>query len=117
MEYVAAGPVEEHIRRVRNRAAIGGHSASENLLREIYKQSLKNLVLAFEENRHGRIDLLRISDNSGEFGRPRVVLNLVRGVPRSMAPEVPAWLTEALATSDFNVVALQAAMHRRGLER
>jgi hypothetical protein len=75
---------------------IGGHSASENLLRGIYKKSLKNLALAFMENRHGRTDLLRISDNS--------------------APEVPAWLTEALATSDFNVVALQAAMHRRGLK-
>jgi hypothetical protein len=43
MDYVAAGPVEEHIRRVMNRATLGGHSASERRLREIYENSMKHL--------------------------------------------------------------------------
>ena len=65
MDFIAAGPVEEHIRRVMNRATLGGHSASERRLREIYENSMKNLVTAFEENRKQRIDFLRIFDNSG----------------------------------------------------
>ena len=36
MVYVAAGPVEEHIRRVANRADLGQHSASEAKIRDIY---------------------------------------------------------------------------------
>ena len=84
LDYVAAGPVEEHIRRVMNRAALGGHSASERKLRDIYQNSM-NLLTAFEENRQQRIALLRIFDNSENFGRPRLVLSMFRGVPRSMA--------------------------------
>ena len=41
MDYLAAGPVEEHVRRVMNRAALGGHSASERKLRDIYECSMK----------------------------------------------------------------------------
>ncbi len=82
MDYIAAGPVEEHIRRVMNRATLGGHSASERKLRHIYEHSMKNLLRALEENRHERIDLLRVFDNSENFGRPRLVLSMVRGVPR-----------------------------------
>jgi len=64
MNYLAAGPVEEHIRRVMNRAALGGHSASERKLREIYRLSMKNLLTAFKENRQERIDRLQVYDNS-----------------------------------------------------
>ena len=79
MDYLAAGPVEEHIRRVMNRAALGGHSASERKLRDIYECSMKNLLTAFEENRHRRIDFLRVFDNSENF------LSMGRGVPRISA--------------------------------
>ena len=103
MDYIAAGPVEEHIRRVMNRAALGGHSASERKLRDIYAHSMKHLLTAFEENRYQRIDLLRIFDNSESFGRPRLVLSMLRGVPRNIAAEVPAWLKTALAPSSFNI--------------
>jgi predicted ABC-type ATPase len=113
MDYVAAGPVEEHVRRVTNRAALGGHSASERKLREIFEHSMKNLLTAFEENRHQRIDLLRIFDNSENFGRPRLVLSMVRGVPRNIAAEVPAWLETALAPSNFNIGNLRGAMKSR----
>lgn len=39
MIFVAAGPVEEHIKRVKIRADAGGHSASEGSLREIYERA------------------------------------------------------------------------------
>ncbi|MFN0104291.1 MAG: zeta toxin family protein [Bryobacteraceae bacterium] len=35
MVFIAAGPVEEHIERVKNRGELGGHSASDASLREI----------------------------------------------------------------------------------
>ena len=115
MDYIAAGPVEEHIRRVMNRAALGGHSASERKLRDIYQHSMKHLVTAFEENRRQRIDLLRVFDNSESFRRPRLVLSIVRGVPGSMASEVPAWLEDALRQSRFSIENLRSAMRNSGL--
>jgi predicted ABC-type ATPase len=93
-----------------NRATLGGHSASERKLRDIYEHSLKNLLTAFEENRNRRIDLLRIFDNSEYFARPRLVLSMIRGVPRNIAAEVPAWLETALAPSSFNIGNLRGAM-------
>jgi predicted ABC-type ATPase len=117
MDYIAAGPVEEHIRRVMNRAALGGHSASERKLRDIYEHSMKHLLTAFEENRHQRIDLLRVFDNSESFGRPRLVLSMFGGVPRNITTEVPLWLETALARSSFDIEKLRGAMRDSGLGR
>ncbi len=117
MNYLAAGPVEEHIRRVKNRAALGGHSASERKLREIYRLSMKHLLMAFEENRQKRIDRLRILDNSKNLRRPRLVLSMYRGVPGTMASEIPAWLETALDGSNFNISNLRAAMRSRRSDR
>jgi predicted ABC-type ATPase len=103
MDYLAAGPVEEHIRRVMNRAAIGGHSASERKLHDIYQHRTKNLLRAFKENRQQRIDLLRIFDNSENFGRPHLALSMFRGVPTNVAADVPAWLEAALEQSRFEI--------------
>ena len=41
---------------------------------------MKNLLTAFEENRRQRIDILRIFDNSKNFGRPRLVLAVLPGI-------------------------------------
>ncbi|HEY6391550.1 MAG TPA: zeta toxin family protein [Bryobacteraceae bacterium] len=114
--YLAAGPVEEHIRRVINRAALGGHSASARRLREIYQLSMKHLLTAFEENQNQHIDLLRIYDNAEIFGRPRVVLSRFRGARRIMASEIPAWLETALAGSTFSIPNLRAAMRSKPAE-
>jgi len=117
MNYLAAGPVEEHVHRVMNRAALGGHSASERKLREIYRLSMKNLLTAFEENRHQRIDWLRLYDNSENRSDARLVLSLFRGVSRTMASEIPAWLETALEGSSFNISNLRAAMPSRRPDR
>ena len=63
MIFVAAGPVEEHIQRVKIRADAGGHSASEGSLREIYERGMRFLVTAFEENRLGNINILAVFHN------------------------------------------------------
>jgi hypothetical protein len=68
-----------------NREALGGQSASERKPRDIYECRMKNLLTAFEENRHQRIDFLRVFDNSENFGRPHLVLSMVRGVPKHVA--------------------------------
>jgi len=107
MDYLAAGPVEEHIRRVMNRAALGGHSASERKLRHIYEHSMENLVTAFEECRVGHIDFLRIFDNSKPLGRPRLVVGMNRGVLKKLSFDVPAWLEAALESSPFNIPTLR----------
>ena len=111
LDYLAAGPVEEHIRRVKNRALLGGHSASERKLREIYENSMRNLVTAFDENRRGQIDLLQVFDNSREFTFPRLVLSMYRGVPAHFADPIPAWLESALQGSDFKIENLRAAIY------
>lgn len=76
---------------------------------------MKNLLTAFEENRRQSIELLRIFDNSENFGRPRLVLSMFRGVPRNMAAEVTGWLEAALAQSSFKIENLRVAMRGRGL--
>ena len=110
MDYLAAGPVEEHIRRVKNRALLGGHSASERKLRDIYSNSMINLVQAFEESRLQNIDRLQIFDNSGPPGKPRLVLNMIGGIPHFIAAEIPVWLESALADSPFHIQALRALL-------
>jgi len=113
MNFLAAGPVEDHIRRVMNRAALGGHSASERKLREIYRLSMKHLLTAFEENRQKRIDRPQVYDNSQNRRRPRLVLSMYRGVPRTMASVIPTWLETALERSSFNIQSLRAAIRSR----
>jgi len=110
MVYVAAGPVEEHIRRVANRADLGQHSASEAKIRDIYENSLTNVITAFHENRARRIEFLQIFDNSGLWQPPRVVLEMRRGEVRYLDQNIPEWLESALKGSDFNISAIRRAL-------
>ncbi len=112
LDYLASGPVEEHIRRVRNRAALGGHSATERKLRDIYENSMKNLVVAFEESMIQNIDRFQVFDNSGPSCNPRPVVKVANGIIWYVAKEIPAWLESALAASTFNIPALRALMAR-----
>jgi predicted ABC-type ATPase len=91
MVYVAAGPVDEHIRRVANRADLGQHSASEAKIRDIYEKSIWNLVNAFHESRARRIELLQVFDNY-------------------LDANVPEWLEIALDGSDFNIPDIHKAL-------
>jgi hypothetical protein len=73
MRYVALDTVEQHIERVKRRAARGGHSASETTLRRIHASSLANLPIALNPEESG-IEILRIYDNSQPESRPVPVL-------------------------------------------
>ena len=69
MRYVALEIPELHIGRVLQRAARGGHSASETTLRRILSSSLRNLPAALAPDASG-IESVRIYDNS-RFGNLR----------------------------------------------
>src|SRR5580658_2623063 len=114
MVYVAAGPVEEHIRRVANRADLGQHSASEAKIRDIYENSMRNLVTAFQENKKRRIEHLQIFDNSGLWQPPRLILDMRRREVRYLDQYIPEWLGSALGGSDFNIVAIRKALTSKG---
>ena len=114
MVYVAAGPVEEHIRRVANRADLGQHSASEAKIRDIYEKSMVNLVTAFHEHEEHRIDFLRIFDNSRLWQPPRVVLEMQRGEAINLDASIPEWLETALNGSAFSISAIRKAFLLKG---
>jgi predicted ABC-type ATPase len=102
MNYVAAGSVEESIRRIVERSYRGGHSASERLVRDIYKKSTKNLFTALDFKESG-IEVVRIYDNSEVGGQVRQLLNFRRGRPRSVATAIPTWLESLFQGTDFEV--------------
>lgn len=89
MRYVALDSVEKHLERVRARAALGGHSASEGTLRRIHAGSLANLPKALDPRQSG-IEFVRVYDNSADDRRPDLVLSTRRGRVVQMAPHCPA---------------------------
>jgi predicted ABC-type ATPase len=112
MDYVAAGGVEESIRRIIERSYRGGHSASERLVRQIYEKSTKNLFTALDFGESG-IEVVRIYDNSEVGGRVRQLLSFRRGRPQSIASETPAWLESLFQGSSFEIAALRKAVEAR----
>jgi predicted ABC-type ATPase len=106
MDYVAAGSVEESIRRIIERSYRGGHSASEQLVRDIYDKSTKNLFTALDFGESG-IEVVRIYDNSVVGGRVRQLLSFRRGRPLSVARETPAWLESLFKGTKFEIADLR----------
>jgi predicted ABC-type ATPase len=106
LNYVSAGNVEECIRRIMERAYRGGHSASERLVREIYKKSTENLLLTLDYPDSG-IEVVRIYDNSAVGGPVRHLLSLHRGEPQSIASEIPAWLEVLFRGTKFDLTKLR----------
>jgi predicted ABC-type ATPase len=106
MDYVAAGSVEESIRRIIERSYRGGHSASERLVREIYGKSTNNLFTALDFGKSG-IEVVRVYDNSVVGGRVNQVLSFRRGRPLSVADEIPAWLESLFKGTKFEIAGLR----------
>jgi predicted ABC-type ATPase len=102
MRYVALGSVEQHIERVKRRAARGGHSASEATLRRIHASSLSNLPIALNAKESG-IEIVRIYDNSQPENRPALVLEARFGRIVRLADNLPPWLQQALAWTEREV--------------
>jgi predicted ABC-type ATPase len=102
MDYVAAGSVEESVRRIMERSYRGGHSASERLIAEIYEKSTKNLLTALNFVESG-IEVVRVYDNSEVGGHPKQVLSFRRGNLRSMADKIPGWLESLFQGTKFDL--------------
>ncbi|MSV32390.1 MAG: hypothetical protein EXQ57_07710 [Bryobacterales bacterium] len=116
MLFVAAGPVEEHIERVKSRADAGGHSASEGSLREIYERGMRFLVTAFEENRRGNIHGLSVYHNppssvkAEKTPRPTLIIQMLSGCPdltKGIAQVPPPWFQAAVRGTDFELEKLR----------
>ena len=99
MRFVALGSVEQHIERVKRRAARGGHSASETTLRRIHASSLANLPMALNPEESG-IEVLRVYDNSLPESRPALVLTARRGKIVWLRQTFPDWLRQALGWTE-----------------
>jgi predicted ABC-type ATPase len=77
------------------RAARGGHAASETTLRRIHAASLRNLALALVPEQSG-VEFMRVYDNS-RFGQPpALVLEAERGQIVRLSEDFPVWLQSAL---------------------
>jgi len=87
MVFVATDNVEENIRRIERRGLLGGHSASEGRIRQIYESSLRNLRVALDV-----FDELRLYDNAGPDAIPRFVRHYVDRQIVFEATPLPAWL-------------------------
>lgn len=106
MDYVAAGSVEESVRRIMERSYRGGHSASERLVAAIYEKSMQNLLTALDFGASG-IEVVRIYDNSEVRGHVREVLSFRRGRPRSVSLQIPAWLEGLFKNTKFEIAILR----------
>jgi predicted ABC-type ATPase len=109
MDYVSVGSIEESIRRITERSYRGGHSASERLVADIYQKSTTNLLTALDFPESG-IEVVRIYDNAELRGPVRQVLSFRRGRPRSIAPDVPAWLESLFKGTKFEIAGLRVAL-------
>ena len=95
MIYVCLDAFERHLERVRQRAFLSGHAASETTLRRIYDSSLANLPVALDAGRSG-IDRVRVFDNTSVGQMPRLIPETTPGRFIHVAADLPAWLPTAL---------------------
>jgi predicted ABC-type ATPase len=64
--YVALDGFDRHLERVKRRAILGGHAASESTLRRIHESSMANLPVALDPAQSGIGDV-RVFDNRVGF--------------------------------------------------
>ena len=86
--YVCAGDVEENIVRVARRGALGGHSAPESEIRDIYSKSIGHLVAS-----RMLFDAADLFDTSEPWHAPRKVVELRNKHLRVVAP-TPDWVPD-----------------------
>jgi predicted ABC-type ATPase len=89
--FVGIDQVETNVERVAERVARGGHNVPADDVRRRYARSMANLLAAVR-----RADQVTVIDNSLK-GRPREVLVINRSVVTSRVPDLPGWVTVALA--------------------
>jgi predicted ABC-type ATPase len=98
--YICVDNIGTSVKRVKQRAFMGGHSASEETVQDIRSKSLFNLRRAFDVLGKS-IDLFDIYDNSAVGMAPKLVASFVgRGIT-FLAAELPAWMDEGLGQTPY----------------
>lgn len=89
--FIATDSVDENVARVARRGHLGGHSAPEARLREIYQLSLANLPVAIQV-----FDEVFLYDSSALDRAPSRVAKVVNGRVVWRTPPLPRWCEAAL---------------------
>jgi predicted ABC-type ATPase len=104
--FVSVQDINVAVERVANRADLGGHSASEETVRDIRSKSLGNLPRVFNELGKS-IDFFDIYDNSAFGVAPKLVATFIGRWVTFLAAELPAWMDEALGQTPFETATLR----------
>jgi predicted ABC-type ATPase len=104
--YICVDSIGTSVKRVKQRAFMGGHSASEETVQDIRSKSLFNLRRAFDEL--GKtIDLFDIYDNSA-LGMPsKLIASFLGREITFLESELPAWMDEALGQTPYSTAKLR----------
>ena len=91
---------------------MGGHSGSEETVRDIRLRSLRNFPRALDQL--GRtIDVFDIFDNSAHGTGPQLIAAFLGRQITHLDPQLPAWLTEALQGTPYSTPNLQALFQEK----
>lgn len=104
--YVCVDSIGTSVNRVKQRAFMGGHSASEETVQDIRSKSLFNLRRAFEAV--GKtINTFEIYDNSVLGTPPKLIASFLGREITFLASELPAWMDEAMGKTPYSTVKLR----------
>jgi predicted ABC-type ATPase len=110
--YVCVDSISTSVKRVTQRAYQGGHSGSEDTVRDIRAKSLSNLPRVLHEL--GKtIDILDIYDNSAFGIPPKLIATFQAREVTFLDPQIPAWLNEALEKTPYATPGLRALFQQR----
>jgi predicted ABC-type ATPase len=105
--YVCVDSIGISVKRVTQRAYQGGHSGSEETVRDIRAKSLGNVPRVFDELGN-TVDLLDVYDNSEHGTAPRLIASFRGREITFLATELPAWMIDALKRTPYSANRLQA---------
>lgn len=98
--YICVDSIGTSVKRVKQRAFMGGHSASEETVQSIRAKSLANLRRAFDDLGH-TIDFFEIYDNTALGMSPELIASFLGRKIAFLAPRFPAWMDEALGQTPY----------------
>jgi predicted ABC-type ATPase len=112
--YVCVDSVSTSVKRVTQRAYQGGHSGSEDTVRDIRAKSLANLPRVLHEL--GKtIDILDIYDNSAFGIPPKLIASFQAREIVFLDPQIPPWLVQALEQTPYASAKLLALFQQKQL--
>jgi predicted ABC-type ATPase len=109
--FVCVDNIGTSVKRIKARAFLGGHSASEETVQEIRTKSLSNLRRVFDEL--GKtIDFFDIYDNSAFTMPPRLIATFIGREITFLHADLPSWMDEALGQTPFAAANLRESFLR-----